>query len=166
MIEKFDDENKTKLSNEYISIIEVGGAYAHKFYNFLEFIDTYCLVITDIDFIDRNENNKKCFYEEDKELHSSNHAIKNWFKDSEEPGYIEIDDSLKIGVKENKKLMITFQLKDVDLESPSNKLIFDTANNHNTKKLDFAIEYGIENNQWNIPDYIIKGLEWLSEGGD
>ena len=186
MIEKFDDENKTKLSNEYISIIEVGGAYAHKFYNFLEFIDTYCLVITDIDFIDRNNNDKKCFYEEDKELHSSNHAIKNWFKDSEEPGYIEIDDSLKIGVKENKKLMITFQLKNddgiwprsfedafiltnqglFDLESPSNKLIFDTANKHNTKKLDFAIEHGIENNQWNIPDYIIKGLEWLSEGGD
>ena len=186
MIEKFDDENKTKLSNEYISIIEVGGAYAHKFYNFLEFIDTYCLVITDIDFIDRNNNDKKCFYEEDKELHSSNHAIKNWFKDSEEPGYIEIDDSLKIGVKENKKLMITFQLKNddgiwprsfedafiltnhglFDLESPSNKLIFDTANKHNTKKLDFAIEYGIENNQWNLPDYIIKGLEWLSKGGD
>lgn len=186
MIEKFDDENKTKLSNEYISIIEVGGAYAHKFYNFLEFIDTYCLVITDIDFIDRNNNNKKCFYEEGKKLHSSNHAIKNWFKDSEEPGYIEIDDSLKIGVKENKKLMITFQLKNddgiwprsfedafiltnlnlFDLESPSNKLIFDTANKHNTKKLDFAIEHGIENNQWNIPDYIIKGLEWLSKGGD
>lgn len=186
MIEKFDYDNKTKLSNEYISIIEVGGAYAHKFYNFLEFIDTYCLVITDIDFIDISNNNKKCFYEEGKKLHSSNHAIKNWFKDSEEQGYIEIDDSLKIGVKENKKLMITFQLKNddgiwprsfedafiltnqglFDLESPSNKLIFDTANKHNTKKLDFAIKYGIENNQWNIPDYIIKGLEWLSKGGD
>ena len=186
MIKKFDDENKTKLSNEYISIIEVGGAYAHKFYNFLEFIDTYCLVITDIDFIDGNNNNKKCFYEKNKELYSSNHTIKNWFKDSEEPGYIEIDDSLKIGVKENRKLMITFQLKNddgiwprsfedafiltnldlFDLEAPSNKLIFDTANKHNTKKLDFAIKYGIENIQWNIPDYIIKGLEWLSEGGD
>lgn len=186
MIEKFDEENGTKLSNKYISIIEVGGAYAHKFYNFLEFIDTYCLIITDIDFIDINNNNKKCFYESDKELYSSNHAIKNWFGGSEESGNIKVDDSLKIGVNENKKLMITFQLKNdddiwprsfedafiltnpnlFDLEYPSNELIFDTANKHNTKKLDFAIKYGIENNQWNTPDYIIRGLEWLSKEED
>ena len=184
MIEKFDDEHKTKLSNEYISIIEVGGAYAHKFYKFLDFIDTYCLIITDIDFIDISNNNKKCFYEEDKKLHSSNPVINNWFRDSEESSYIEINDSLKSGVKENKKLMITFQLKNnngiwprsfedafiltnlnlFNLESPSNELIFDTANNIKSK-LDFAIKYGIENNQWNIPYYIVKGLKWLSEGG-
>ena len=189
MIKKFDDENKTKLSNQYISIIVVGGAYAHKFYNFLEFIDTYCLVITDIDFVDKNNSKySKCFYEENKELYSSNYTIKNWFKDSEEQGHIKIGDSLKIGTaKENKKLMITFQLKNdnniwprsfedafiltnpdlFDLKSPlSNEIIYNEAKKYGGKKTDFAIKYAIEKDQWDTPDYIIKGLKWLSKGED
>lgn len=183
IIEKFDDENETTLSNEYISIIEVGGAYAHKFFNFLEFIDTYCLVITDIDFVDEDGS---CCYDSNKELFSSNYAIKNWFKKTDPK--LKIDDSLKIGVHENySKIMITFQLKNDDgiwprsfedafiltnlnlfsFESPTNELIFKTAKKYNKKKLDFAIEYGIENtSNWKTPDYIIKGLEWLSKVGD
>ena len=185
MIKKFDDENKTKLSNQYISIIEVGGANAHKFYNFLKCIDTYCLVITDIDFVDKNKS--KCFYKENEELYSSNYAIKNWFKDSEEQGLIKINDSLKIGTaKENKKLMITFQLKNdnniwprsfedafiltnpdlFDLKSPSNKKIYDKAKKYDGKKTDFAIKYAIGEDPWDTPDYIIEGLKWLSKGED
>jgi hypothetical protein len=34
---EIEDINQ-KLSSQYISIIEVGGAYSHKFKNFLEFI--------------------------------------------------------------------------------------------------------------------------------
>ena len=183
MIGKFDEEKETTLSNEYISIIEVGGAHAHKFYNFLDFIDTYCLVITDIDFVD---DDGACEYDSNKELFSSNYAIKNWFK---KPGSkLKIDDSLKIGVHENySRIMITFQFKNDDgiwprsfedafiltnlslfsLESPTNELIFKTAKKYENKKLNFAIKYGIENtSNWKTPNYIIKGLEWLSEVGD
>ena len=163
----------------------MGGAYAHKFYNFLEFIDTYCLVITDIDFVESNKHNaKKCHYDSTKELYSSNYAIKNWFN-PQNPNKLKIDDSLKIGVKDNPKVMITFQIKNTegiwprsfedafilanndlfDLESLSNETIFDKADKINSK-LDFAIEYGIENTDWKTPDYIIKGLKWLSEVGD
>lgn len=183
MIEKFDKENKTTLSNEYISIIEVGGAHAHKFYKFLDFIDTYCLVITDIDFVD---DDGACCYDSNKELFSSNYAIKNWFK--KHGSKLKIDDSLKIGPHENySRIWITFQFKNDDgiwprsfedafiltnsslfgLESPSNELIFKTAKKYRNKKLNFAIEYGIEDtSKWKIPDYIIKGLKWLSEAGD
>lgn len=184
MIEKFDAENETSLSNKYLSIIEVGGAYAHKFYKFLEFIDTYCLVITDIDFVD---DDGACYYDSNKELFSSNYAIKNWF---EKPGpKLKIDDSLKIGAHKNySRIWITFQFKNDDgiwprsfedafilsnlslfsLESPTNKLIFETVEKkYKNKKLDFAIEYGIENTtNWKTPNYIIKGLKWLSEAGD
>ncbi|WP_296858400.1 ATP-dependent endonuclease [uncultured Methanobrevibacter sp.] len=184
IIEKFDKEYENKLSNKYISIIEVGGAYAHKFYKFLEFINTYCLVITDIDFVDKN--GKKCPYDSDLELFSSNYALKNWVNPQSQ-GKLKIDDTLKIGVKDdNPKVMITFQIKNndgiwprsfedafilenydmFDLKSLSNESVFNKAKKINSK-LDFAIKCGIENNtHWKIPDYIKKGLKWLSEVGD
>lgn len=37
------------LCNEYVSILEVGGAYAHSFREMLEFINVKTLIITDID---------------------------------------------------------------------------------------------------------------------
>ncbi|NLU39966.1 MAG: AAA family ATPase [Bacteroidales bacterium] len=40
------------LESEYVSILEVGGAYAHKFKEILEFIETKTLIITDIDSSD------------------------------------------------------------------------------------------------------------------
>ncbi|KFF24417.1 ATP-dependent nuclease [Chryseobacterium vrystaatense] len=41
-----------ELENEYVSIIEVGGAYTHKFKEFFKFLNTKVLVITDIDSVD------------------------------------------------------------------------------------------------------------------
>lgn len=42
------------LCNEYVSILEVGGAYAHSFKEMLEFINVRTLIITDIDSSDEN----------------------------------------------------------------------------------------------------------------
>lgn len=48
-----------KLENEYVSIIEVGGAYTHKFKEFFKFLNTKVLIVTDIDSVDE-ENGKSC----------------------------------------------------------------------------------------------------------
>ncbi|PUU69039.1 hypothetical protein DBB36_15815 [Flavobacterium sp. WLB] len=40
-----------ELENEYVSTIEVGGAYTHKFKEFFKFLNTKVLVITDIDSV-------------------------------------------------------------------------------------------------------------------
>ncbi len=40
------------LENEYVSIIEVGGAYTHKFKEFFKFLNTKVLIVTDIDSVD------------------------------------------------------------------------------------------------------------------
>lgn len=37
------------LSEQYIAVIEIGGAYMHKFKEFLEFLDIKTLIITDLD---------------------------------------------------------------------------------------------------------------------
>ena len=46
------------LCNEYVSILEVGGAYAHSFREMLEFINVRTLIITDID--SSNKKDGKC----------------------------------------------------------------------------------------------------------
>ena len=46
------------LQNEYVSILEVGGAYSHKFQEILEFIKVKTLIITDLDSVDAN--GEKC----------------------------------------------------------------------------------------------------------
>jgi predicted ATP-dependent endonuclease of OLD family len=47
MIEKASD----KLNSSYISILEVGGAYAYRFKNLIEFLGIPALVITDLDSV-------------------------------------------------------------------------------------------------------------------
>lgn len=65
------------LNNKYISILEVGGAYTHKFKDLLKFIKIKTLVITDIDSVDPVNNRKACAT---KILNSvtSNATLKNW----------------------------------------------------------------------------------------
>jgi putative ATP-dependent endonuclease of OLD family len=46
------------LQKEYVSILEVGGAYSHKFQEILEFIGVKTLIITDLDSVDAN--GEKC----------------------------------------------------------------------------------------------------------
>lgn len=48
---------KPSLASQYYTIAEVGGAYAHRFYEFLDFLEIPTLILTDIDFIGINKKN-------------------------------------------------------------------------------------------------------------
>ena len=86
-------DDKHKLARQYISNVEVGGAYAHIFYPLLDFLELKTLVITDIDSTQPVEKiNKrgiktttweKCPVAEGQR--TSNAAIKNWFRPKEHP---------------------------------------------------------------------------------
>lgn len=57
MIKKLSvEEKESSLINEYISVVEVGGAYAYKFEELLNFIDVKTLIITDLDSVDPSNN--------------------------------------------------------------------------------------------------------------
>lgn len=63
MIEKVDSimgNTDSPLAHGYISLIEVGGAYAFKFRELLQFLGVPTLVITDIDSVDPSNSNQKC----------------------------------------------------------------------------------------------------------
>lgn len=67
------------LANQYITVLEIGGAYTHLFREVLSFLNLKTLVITDIDSINPNDNNKKCPVGDGTgDLISSNHTLTKW----------------------------------------------------------------------------------------
>ena len=193
MIKKFDKENGTLLNNQYISIIEVGGYYAHKYEKILEFIEVKTLIITDIDCIDNT--GKKVPVQN--EFFTCNPCLRNWIPKKE-----KINDLLSLTQTEKiiNNICVTYQI----CESSSNKCgrsfeeafilanidvfsndktcknlayysIFKNKTKETLKndsyiiankiksKPDFAFDI-ISIDEWIIPKYISEGLKWLSEG--
>jgi len=114
-INKIDNENGTRLSEQYISYIEVGGAYMNKFKELLKFLDIKTLIITDIDSIDVNDSRKKVEITNDITLETSNVCLKQWLPKKE-----KIQDLLNASNNEkiNGKIRVAYQTKidDEDLK--------------------------------------------------
>ncbi|MBK8285801.1 MAG: AAA family ATPase [Ahniella sp.] len=73
------DDPTLKLTSQYITIMEVGGAYAQLFIPLLEFLELRSLIITDLDAVKRNDEKKleACLVHEGET--TSNSCIKYWF---------------------------------------------------------------------------------------
>ncbi|HUU17652.1 MAG TPA: ATP-dependent endonuclease [Sedimentisphaerales bacterium] len=188
MIRKYDDEvtnTDPKLGSQYLTIMEVGGAYAHRFFKLLDFLNLRTLVITDLDTIDENDQRKKC--KVSLGTHSSNACINSWYATSEKenPTKNEI-----MGKSEGDKVAgnrrLAFQIPHVDgdacgrsfedafmLANPDKfGITGESANEREiqaweaaekVKKTDFALEYAIEKVDWTTPLYIVEGLRWLAD---
>lgn len=70
------------LNNEYISVIEAGGAYTNKFKELLQFIKVKTLVITDIDSVNPADDRRACCVDT-KDAVTSNATLKNWIPKKE-----------------------------------------------------------------------------------
>lgn len=93
------------LEHEYITLIEIGGAYAHKFKEFLEFIQMRTLVITDFDSI--KESGKKCPVNDANAITVSNAVLKDWI-----PGKKILSDLIACSESEkivNDTIRVTYQ---------------------------------------------------------
>ncbi|CAG9272775.1 ATP-dependent nuclease [Burkholderia cepacia] len=81
-------DDKHKLARQYVTCVEVGGAYAHIFYPLLDFLELKTLVVTDLDSTKpvEKQNKKgttittwdKCPVADGQR--TSNAAIKEWFR--------------------------------------------------------------------------------------
>ena len=89
-IKKIESRASYKLLEQYISSVEVGGAYISKFKELLEFLELKTLVITDIDSVDKEDNFKKAEVKSGEELVTSNVTLKTWI-----PAKDKIDDLLR-----------------------------------------------------------------------
>lgn len=65
------------LNNEYVSIIEVGGAYTAKFKELLKFVNAKSLVITDIDSVNPADSRRACQTDTENAV-TSNSTLLNW----------------------------------------------------------------------------------------
>lgn len=178
-LEKAETE-MPKLSSQYMTTMEVGGAYAHIFFELLDFLELRSLIITDIDTV-TVAGGAACPVHEG--TSTSNACLKSWFVgDDHSPaallGKADLD-KIK-GLKR-----IAFQRPEVDggpcgrtFEDAfmlANPEIFDiqgaTENDKATnawtevgklKKSEFALKHAISETDWKAPGYILDGLRWLA----
>jgi len=111
IIRKVDNVNSINLKRKYLSIVEIGGAYAHHFYKFLDFLELQTLIITDLDSVkteikpDKKGTNRTTYpaYPVFECTHSSNIGLSKWFGESE---YLELE---KLIVKLETEKMSNFR---------------------------------------------------------
>jgi predicted ATP-dependent endonuclease of OLD family len=191
-IAEFDEIRQKKgganLSSQYVSIMEVGGAHAHIFYPFLDFLGLQTLVITDMDPAKAGSSSQRleacCVHEG---TATTNEAIKKWFGAAK----MSPSDLLKNaehGVPVIGMRGLAYQIPETTIDGPcgrtfedafilANPAKFGLSNGKSTptpqseldareeakkyKKSDFALTFAIEQQDWKIPRYIARGLEWL-----
>jgi predicted ATP-dependent endonuclease of OLD family len=185
-IAEFDAEERkdgsASLSSQYVSVMEVGGAYAHIFYPFLDFLGLQTLVLTDLDAVE--SSSKACCVQEG--TATSNQGIKTWF-DGADISPAELLKRAENGLPVTRMRGLAYQVPEVtggpcgrtfeDAFILANPKLFSLADDESEsllerekkardlargyKKSDFALTFAIERQGWQIPRYIRRGLEWL-----
>ena len=175
------------LTQAYLSIVEVGGAYAHVFREFIQFLEIPTLIITDLDSID--EARKKCPVAAG---HStSNATLKSWLPGKSD--LVEVRAATPEQCTEG-SIRVAYQVPEVDggpcgrsfeesfcyansewlfanktkllgtreiFDQPTAGDLVNDAFGLTFPKVDFAIDL-ILNSGWKTPLYIADGLRWLS----
>lgn len=181
---------KYPLSAQYYAVIEIGGAYAHKFIPFIDFLGAPSLILTDLDSVaDRKGKNgkivKKSVVVSQGET-TSNETIKWWVRGNK---VLPDDDTSKIALsdiiamtsddKTRGKCHIEFQTNENGLCGHSleeairnvNRKHYNLGEEISEKELeftgksktDFALDLIYKCSDYCIPDYIKSGLKWLND---
>ena len=182
MIEKIDEGQPKgqKLSSQYVSVVEVGGAYAHLFFPLLDFLELPTLVITDLDATKANAENKYVACKVSEGERTSNACIKAWF----EPPQISPQELIKKSDldKTDGILRLAYEVPEsqgqpcarsfeaafilvnpalFDLATPTENDAWEKAKEEG--KSDFALYFAIKQTTWKVPRYIAEGLRWLAQ---
>lgn len=180
---------KYPLSAQYYALIEIGGAYAHKFIPFVDFLGLPCLILTDIDSVANNVNKagriSKKSVPVSKGETTSNETIKWWVrrnKNLPESDTSKIDlteiTSMTMDDKTRGKCHIEFQTAERGLCGHSleeairnvNRKHYDLGDSiseddlefDGKRKIDFALDLIYECPDYCVPEYIKSGLTWLN----
>jgi hypothetical protein len=184
-IGKFDEQNGSNIGGKYLSIMEVGGAYAHLFYNLVDFLDLRTLIVTDLDSVDAANNRAKCKVSVG--THSSNASVNRWFDPDggNSPTLQELLAKTEIEKSINCR-RIAYQIPHTDGDACgrsfedafilANPIKFGVAGPtamdreihawdlaQDVKKSEFALRFAINDTDWAIPNYIDEGLRWLGQ---
>ena len=181
-----------KLGSQYLSIVEVGGAYAHLFFELIEFLELKTLIITDIDTVEEvtTKSGKKKWAACPVHLgvRSSNACINKWFENPKDTDARPNPTQLLAAKEEQKiagKRRLAYELPESD-GGPCGRSFEDAfmlANGslfplsgktpreleleafedaQEVKKSHFALDHALKVTEWNVPRYIREGLLWLA----
>lgn len=186
MIQKLDaasSKDAPKLSRQYLSIVEVGGAYAHLFFKLIEFLELRTLVITDIDSV-KKDCTEYVACEVAAGTKSSNACINKWFEkhltpveliaipaDQKAKGFLSIayqvpeakDDPCGRSF-EDAFMLANGKMFGLDKMKTNEKAqaAYQQAEKISKKKTDFALKHAIGETDWSVPKYLADGLTWLA----
>jgi putative ATP-dependent endonuclease of the OLD family len=176
------------LTRSYVSVVEVGGAYAHVFKDFLKFLQVPTLVITDLDATDSAR--KKCRVANG--ISTSNATLKKWLPRKAPLDEIRAatdaertDDVIRVAfqVPERSGGPCARSFEEAFCYANTDWLLANKGNLRGTEdlftqpnataleqaaydidfpKVDFAIDLML-NDGWKTPKYIADGLVWLAQ---
>lgn len=183
MIRKTDGAaaGQPQLGTQYLTVMEVGGAYAHRFFDLLSFLELRTLIITDIDTVKPNDGGRRVAVPVAEGLFTSNGCLKASFGNDVSPEALLGKTAAE---KTSGMRRIAFQIPETQggpcgrsfedafiLANPARFPLGDSdpalaayALASDQKKSTFALEHAIEHTDWNVPRYISEGLRWLAEG--
>lgn len=179
-------KSQHRFTNQYVTLMEVGGAYAHIFFPLLDFLGIPTLIITDIDTIGPKEGKKRDAATTVHEGHStSNATIKNWFPEVAEQTPQALLKAAKSDAIIRGNRYLAYQVPEGDeggcgrtfedsfiLANPESNNLELTGDAKQDellarelagaqKKSEFAIHFAIKETSWQTPRYIQLGLDWL-----
>lgn len=186
IMRKVDKTLGNKLSRKYLSVVEVGGAYAHHFYKFLDFLELKTLIITDLDSSkmapSKGKGSRRTYpaCPVSQATHSTNAGLKYWFKneiDVKKKGYLKLTEVLDVKVEEkiqkNKRIAYQIPEKNLKIRGRSFEDAFILANlklfKLHTIKCEATLEQAVFNKAKAIGDeskanfaieYAIDKLNW------
>lgn len=104
------NKNAITLKSAYLTVLELGGAYAHRFTSLLQFLGLTTLVITDLDSVDPCKNNSAC-RADTSGAETSNGSIKDLIKKTSIAELINLTTGEKEICSSNYQQYVTFQQK-------------------------------------------------------
>lgn len=117
LLPHFIKKENCLLDNCYVTILEIGGSHAHRLRPLIETLGLVCLVVTDLDSINPNDNGKKCQPELKKDYKTNNDTLKSWH-----PKIELLDELLNLNfddkVKKDLPIRVAYQ-KAIEIESDS-----------------------------------------------
>ena len=169
------------LSSQYTTIMEVGGAYAHLFFDLLDFLELRTLIVTDLDAVTAAGGTACAVHEG---TTTSNACLKAWFSPDAPLALATL-----MGMADTDKCRgrrrIAYQCAE-EMDGPCGRTFEDAfilanaakfglaGNTPNSrelavrqmaagfKKSDFALRYAIMDTEWVAPRYLVDGVRWLA----
>lgn len=170
-----------KLSSQYMTVMEVGGAYAHLFFDLLQFLELRSLIVTDLDAVEK-AGGKACAVH--KGTYSSNACLKSWFANDDPftlASLLAKSDTEKVNTRnriayqcpetkggpcgrtfEDAFILANPAMFGLTGKTPQELEIQARDKADELKKSEFALKHAIAETVWTTPTYILGGVRWLA----